>query len=399
MLQKTTIIALQSCSSLTPTRGSRHGYLNIVEVCCEAQRKMANDIPSTMELPYDEAHGNDIIRVASYHRRDYDLAVIRVDPLQHETVRSSMTHPFKRTAMATVGRLDNLPLEILHEILLFLDVESLFLFRQVNLRARQIVSTVRGYQPLVDHALEAVCVILRTKISSWYTLQALFDVFRTRDCPLCGCFGGFVFLPSFKRSCFNCLTAAPQFRVLSVTEAGKHLNLSPRFLRKSIPFLRTIPGIYSMDETPRKKRMYLMAEQKIAKAFASSNTRESRALPGSANRETALGRFLASTTLPYLDRASGDVQHGICCTGCQIVLEGGVRSDLLAGACALRDSVYSRAEFLGHFKRCSEAQALWMLSEEGTIAVKVPESVRRGGYFNERDVVMSFRKRNYQDIL
>lgn len=172
---------------------------------------MDSPIPPAERLEYGKEHENDIIRVASYHRRGFDLAVNRINPREHEKVRSFIAYPFKRAAQVSLERLDLLPIELLHEIFLLLNIESLFLFRQVNLRARQIVSTVPEYQLSVAHAMEALCVILRTKISSWYTFKALFDALRTRDCPQCGLFGGFLFLPSFERCCFSCLTTAPYF--------------------------------------------------------------------------------------------------------------------------------------------------------------------------------------------
>ncbi|KAK9239575.1 hypothetical protein V1525DRAFT_28207 [Lipomyces kononenkoae] len=91
-----------------------------------------------------------------------------------------------------------------------MDIESVFNFCQINLRARQMVCAVRGYQTTINHALAAICATLRTKIAKWFTLHELFDVLCTRDCHLCGGFGGFIFLPLFMRCCLPCVQTAPQ---------------------------------------------------------------------------------------------------------------------------------------------------------------------------------------------
>lgn len=134
-------------------------------------------------------------------------------------------------------------------------------------------------------------------------------------------------------------------------------------------------------------------------AFASTNLsgkpRESSRVTW--GQEVSILRFTAGTSLPYLDPTNGSVQRGICCTGCQIAVEEDTRSNWDV-AWALRDRIYSHAGFIEHFPRCPEAQSLWRLSREGQIAVKVPESVRREGFFNERDVVMSFWEPKYRDL-
>ncbi|RFU31851.1 hypothetical protein B7463_g4461, partial [Scytalidium lignicola] len=145
-----------------------------------------------------------------------------------------------------------------------------------------------------------------------------------------------------------------------------------------------------MEETSRKRRMYILAEEQIIKVFrhldASATTR-----PDSSYKDML--RYMAVTTLPYLDAANNTVQYGICCIGCQIALEKGLMGPgVNAGACILRDRIYSHSGFLEHFRQCGEAQTLWELSKKGTVPVKVPEFIRREGYFNERDVIMSFTK-------
>ncbi|KAL2218245.1 hypothetical protein M432DRAFT_640344 [Thermoascus aurantiacus ATCC 26904] len=85
-------------------------------------------------------------------------------------------------------------------ILLLLDIASLFQFRQVNIRAREVVSALVEYRSIADHALGALRAVLRTGIAPYYTIRDFYTALCTRDCLLCGVFGGFIFLPSFTSS-------------------------------------------------------------------------------------------------------------------------------------------------------------------------------------------------------
>ncbi|KAF3028383.1 hypothetical protein E8E15_004270 [Penicillium rubens] len=116
----------------------------------------------------------EVIRVTSYHRRDFDLAVARINPHDHSQVRSSLLRIIRATT-STLGNLQSLPLEIVYEICYLLDIRSLFNFRHVNRRAQQIVRGTRGYESAITHALETLCVITRTGIASWFTLPDLFE--------------------------------------------------------------------------------------------------------------------------------------------------------------------------------------------------------------------------------
>ncbi|KAE8155746.1 hypothetical protein BDV40DRAFT_283009 [Aspergillus tamarii] len=335
----------------------------------------------------EKANNDTIIRVASYHRRDFDLAVINTNPSDHEQVRSSMNGTTCFPSV-NIGRLDCLPLEIILEICLLLDIRSLFRFRQVNRRAQRIVSTVRGYRETIAYALEALCVILRMKIAPHFTLHDLFSVLCTRDCLVCGSFGGFVFLPTLMRCCFSCIRGNHLPPVMSVANAKRLVNLSSTHLLKSIPVIKTIPGIYSLDEKPQKRAMRIVAKEHIAGIQRCQINEEAQQIRP---KNSSLLYYMVSIALPYLDTTSGDIQSGVCCSGCQVALEEALRiSRVEANAFTLRDKVYSHDGFVEHFHKCRKAQSLLALSKSGTGIAKISESVRRGGYFNKREVIMSF---------
>lgn len=346
--------------------------------------------PRTQEYLLQKEHHNGIIRVASYHRKDFDLAVIKINPRDHERIRTSLAQP-ARVPATNLGRLGVLPLEMLHEICQLLDIRSLFKFRQVNLRAQEVVCAIYIYRMITTYALEALCASLRTHIASWFTIRDLFNVMCTRDCVLCGSFGGFIFLPTFMRCCFPCIKTARQLRLVPLAGVKKALNLSQARLLNSVPVLRTTPGIYSMDEIPRRRRIQILAEESIINAVQGLPDKETKIQLCRSNSEVSLLRYMATTALPYFDKASGGAENGLCCNGCQIDLEESIRTSRINDSVfSLRDRVYSRDGFIEHFQRCPKAQSLWGSSNEGVVPVEVPESSRRGGYFNKRNVVMSY---------
>lgn len=108
----------------------------------------------------------------------------------------------------------------------------------------------------------------------------------------------------------------------------------------------------------------------------------------------ALLRYMVTTSLPYLDIKSGSIQNGICCSGCRIALEKALRSSLVqSNVCALRDNVYSYAEFMEHFRDCREVQNPWKLRNQGVDITHLSEFARRGGCFKKRDAILSSKRK------
>lgn len=190
----------------------------------------------------------EILRIASYHQRDFDLAVIRTDLHGHEKVRSSLLRTIPATS-PTVGNLQSLPLEIVYEMCSLLDVRSLINLRHTNRRAQQIVRETSVYEAVIAHALAALCVTLRTNIASWFTFSDLTQRPCTRDCHICGSFSGFIFLPSFMRCCISYIREDSLPSVLPLSELKNRVESSSGCLYSLVPTVKSLPGTYSMYET------------------------------------------------------------------------------------------------------------------------------------------------------
>lgn len=124
----------------------------------------------------NEARMKAIQRVTAYHRRDFDLAVISFSDRDLEAAKSKLLSTCgPSTSIAST--LESLPAELISFICLDLDVASLFLFRQVNRRARQVVNSLREYQRLVTHAATSLSAVLRTRSASGIALCDLYRLF------------------------------------------------------------------------------------------------------------------------------------------------------------------------------------------------------------------------------
>jgi len=96
-----------------------------------------------------------IIRVCSYHRRDFDLVVVRSRHTTCSRSRQISLHAaFDTLPTAKLGIFDQLPVELIFLVLRNLDIRSFFHVRQINRRARVLSTELCEYQLVSKHGLE-----------------------------------------------------------------------------------------------------------------------------------------------------------------------------------------------------------------------------------------------------
>lgn len=340
---------------------------------------------SSTEFSIGEEMTDAIVRTAAYHRKDYCLSVIWFSPREHVDIRRSIATPFQRTPNVSLGYLDSLPLELLHETLLHLDLHSLFQFRQTNLRGRQTVDSLKQYQIVVSHGLNLLCALLRTRLAIDISLLDFYNALCTKACALCGEFSGFMSLLTWKRCCFECLREAPDTQVQTLAVVRKQLQLIKSELDQVKSF-KTLPGTYSMEESVHKSRISIVAVHQAILVCGRQPNVPAQAQPASSKRSKKFN-YMGSCALPYYDRSTDKTENGMSCSGCQLALE----KDIIGSrgerwAFEARDKVYGRDGFLEHFRWCEQAQLLWILSDEGNNRpTELPEAARRGGYLSKRE--------------
>lgn len=56
-----------------------------------------------MKPLFEDHQRNDVIRVAAYHRRDFEVFIIRSLSSEHQPIRSSIAEAFSSTALSSLG--------------------------------------------------------------------------------------------------------------------------------------------------------------------------------------------------------------------------------------------------------------------------------------------------------
>ncbi|OBT77686.1 hypothetical protein VF21_03705 [Pseudogymnoascus sp. 05NY08] len=350
---------------------------------------MASEIPQ--EYLFDDDHqfppeqAEAIIRTTSYHRKDFDLAVIWFPDREHQGIRTSISSSFQRPSTSTEP-LGRLPQELLNNIFLSLDMHSVTKCRQVNLRLRQAVDSLPEYQVVSTHGLTALCALLRTRLARNVSLFDFYQALCRKNCSLCSRFAGFIFLPTWRRCCFICLQmGSTEFQMHTVPAIQEQFPLSMDEISKLTSF-ETLPGTYSMKEHVQKDRITIIS---VAEAMRASGGEEGKLVrPGPPwfpqNPKLA---FMATCVLPYYDRQTRTAEYGISCAGSQLYIDKGKASGMaLKFAYMARDFVYTREGFLEHVKECWDALLLWESSKGGSIEPpELPEIAKNGGYLKPRE--------------
>jgi hypothetical protein len=106
---------------------------------------------------------------------------------------------------ASLGKLDGLPIELLHNIFAMLDLQSLSRITQTCLRGIVTVQALPGYRDLIRHAPQAVAALGKTRLLGCHSTSELHAALRSTNCSSYGEYGPFLFMPTCERCCYECL--------------------------------------------------------------------------------------------------------------------------------------------------------------------------------------------------
>lgn len=163
------------------------------------------------------------------------------------------------------GRFGVLPIELQHMVLLDLDLQSLTEFQAVSQSARATVESLPQYANLVKHAPNAIRAALSVNVASEISVRSLHNALCSKACVSCGHFGGFLYLLSCSRVCYQCLTEKDEFCPLSMEHARCEYALDAYDLA-SVPKALSIPGTYSTYLVSKPMRVLLVDRGKAAQA-------------------------------------------------------------------------------------------------------------------------------------
>ncbi|KIH94811.1 hypothetical protein SPBR_03741 [Sporothrix brasiliensis 5110] len=133
---------------------------------------------------YTENDKVGILNLTAAANTDVDLKNRAQCPIDEPLVLT-LTKPFRRKPAADLGGLSGLPLELVFAICRELDVKSCLALRQVNRRAREIVTGSTEYVAVVTHALGVVQAVLWSGMGTRVTFPDLHRLLCTHECMIC----------------------------------------------------------------------------------------------------------------------------------------------------------------------------------------------------------------------
>lgn len=305
---------------------------------------------------------------------------------------------------SSFGGLDRLPVELLHEVLGHLDVQSLTRLSRTCYQANAILGINSSYQHLLSHAADALVALSRTKLIHRYSLSQLDAVLQSQRCETCPGYGAFLFFPTCERCCWQCLQFRKERLVVPPGVACKALGLTAEEVQQ-LPLMTSIPGRYGTRQLLVDKPINLVAvahSMELAISFYESAEHLREALSQQDITGTAaytarflqrllwvddyfdtilvpdrgsslVGRYfgLASIRFPSLTRPD-HIEYGHWCRGCEWVYDrrDQLPADAVAHMVVLADpdpdrvllrmarTAYSTIGFLEHIQHCYGAQKL-----------------------------------------
>jgi hypothetical protein len=118
------------------------------------------------------------------------------------------------------NQFDRLPLELLTEVLLRLDIPSLTRFRGLNRRTMQLVNSVHEYTAIIEHCPNIIRAIVSIQADA-FDCGTLFRTLCTSRCFTCNHFGDHLYLINCRRVCYFCFTLRAEYFPLTTREASK----------------------------------------------------------------------------------------------------------------------------------------------------------------------------------
>lgn len=246
---------------------------------------------------------------------------------------------------AHLGTLDLLPLELLHDIVAQLDVHNLTAFGHANRRALEIVESLPLYKTITKHASNIIRGVQAIEAGRGMMLETLYEALCTAECERCSYFGGYLYILTCKRFCYDCFTKSERSLPMKEDRAIRMFGFDRRIL-DALPRMRNIPGTYSLFQKERKEKVNYVDSGSAHSLYEVISTMEQepsdistqelqelskRAARTRAERSQSRfpvkmsydfdshedARFMAVVRVPWLNKATGDLEWGINCSACK----------------------------------------------------------------------------------
>ncbi|KAI1184139.1 F-box domain-containing protein [Nemania serpens] len=311
---------------------------------------------------------------------------------------------------SSLGILDRLPVEVLHEVLRSLDFQSIIRFSRVSIRGMNILYSLPAYRDVIKHVPHALAALSQTKLLHLHSASELHNALRAERCATCPEYGVYLFLPTCERRCWQCLRSNPTRRVISPTATAKTFVLSPKMVQK-LPAMFSISGIYGIacKSTQKSYRLVSVSASKellmsihgsaenateaiirrkpngdtaftaryLRAVFSDSTCLDSLMMPDQGS--IGVDRYFGMASIPFSSLTTPDiVEHGLWCKGCEWTykqyssgrLSANVIASMVPKNChpdrvlfGMVRRARSRIRLTAHIRHCYGAQQL--LADQG----------------------------------
>lgn len=117
------------------------------------------------------------------------------------------------------------PLELKHETMFCLDLDSLDRLRSTTFSAKRDPGSLSIYKDLMQYVPTAISALHLTGLRREISAGQLHGILRTDCCSACGKSGPFLFLPSCSRCCWRCVVETDNFLIVGAAHARDRLAL------------------------------------------------------------------------------------------------------------------------------------------------------------------------------
>ncbi|TDL27795.1 hypothetical protein BD410DRAFT_781689 [Rickenella mellea] len=223
------------------------------------------------------------------------------------------------------NQLDRLPLELLIQVLLQLDIPSLTRFRGLNRRTMELVNSVQQYNAIIEHCPNIIRAIVSIQADA-FDCGTLYRTLCTSRCSTCNRFGDHLYLIDCRRVCYFCFTRRAEYFPLTSREASRFFtpNAKPQSNAKSWrkllelakpPSILSLPGRYCGAGTTRggklqPRRLRLYDRRAVVQGLTGCG------LPQSDKTTREPKRFMVIISAPVLLNAGRQADRGYFCLGC-----------------------------------------------------------------------------------
>ncbi|KAI1325363.1 hypothetical protein F5Y16DRAFT_423115 [Xylariaceae sp. FL0255] len=158
----------------------------------------------------------------------------------------------KRDASSSsIGIFNRLPIELFWDILGHLDFRSLSRFSQVSLAAHKAIVALPQFHEMMTHAPDVLTALSKTYLITCHSSSLIRKVLYSQTCVSCLCtFGGFLFLPTCERVCFECLRANPMLQVSVPGPIKDAFGIDINEMCSNVRGMTAIPGLYFVEDGP-----------------------------------------------------------------------------------------------------------------------------------------------------